>query len=120
MTEHGFMVRELDSHKTNECNRTIEILADALDPISGASHVYEVAVPGGQRLDLEFSRVGQVGVTHEALLAILIDRLECFQAGKFANDYNATALDHLRAARAALLARTAEREARGVEGRHEL
>lgn len=59
---------------------------------------------------------GANGVTHEALIAILIDRLECFQNGKFANKYNAMALEHLRAAQQALLARTKDRQEQGIEG----
>jgi hypothetical protein len=61
---------------------------------------------------------GANGVTHEALLAILIDRLECFQNGKFANRYNAMALEHLRGAQQALLARTKDRQEQGIEGTH--
>ena len=64
------------------------------------------------------AEAGVNGVTHEALLAILIDRMECFQAGPFKNDYNAVALEHLESARWALLARTRERMERGVEGTH--
>ena len=66
-------------------------------------------------------REGEVnGITHEALLAILIDRLECFQHGPFANEYNAEALDCLHTALAALQTRTAIRTARGVEGTHQI
>lgn len=58
------------------------------------------------------------GITHEALLAIVIDRLESFQEGPFKCDENAVALDYAQAALDALHRRTAEREARNVEGRH--
>jgi hypothetical protein len=64
------------------------------------------------------NEVGVNGVTHEALLAILIDRLECFQAGPFANKYNSVALDYLRGAQDILQQRTKDRMARGVEGTH--
>lgn len=60
------------------------------------------------------------GITNEALLAIVIDRLECFQKGPFRCDDNEVALDYARSALAALHRRTEEREARGVEGRHVL
>lgn len=62
--------------------------------------------------------VGVNGVTHEALLAILIDRLEKFQAGPFAGPYNGEALMHLRTALDCLQQRTRERITRGVEGTH--
>ena len=61
---------------------------------------------------------GVNGITHEALLAILIDRLEGFQAGPFANVYNGAALENLQFAQELLLSRTRERMARGVEGTH--
>lgn len=63
---------------------------------------------------------GVNGVTHEALLAILIDRLQAFQSGQFASSYNATALSHLEDAQSALLERTRERMSRNVEGTHAL
>ncbi len=62
--------------------------------------------------------VGVNGVTHEALLAILIDRLKSFQAGPFACEANTIALGHLDHALAHLQKRTRERIARGVEGTH--
>tara|TARA_R110000868_G_scaffold72223_1_gene210768 strand:+ start:13168 stop:13569 length:402 start_codon:yes stop_codon:yes gene_type:complete len=59
------------------------------------------------------------GVTHEALLAIVIDRLRSFQAGPFACEANQFALDHCKAALDNLQARTRARIARGVEGTHQ-
>lgn len=63
---------------------------------------------------------GVNGITQEALLEIVADRLRCFQAGKFANLYNARALEHVEAALQELHARTAERKVRGVEGTHKI
>ncbi len=60
------------------------------------------------------------GLTHEALLAILADRLTGFQAGPYACDDNALALAHIEAAQACLQRRTRERMSRGVEGTHQL
>jgi len=57
------------------------------------------------------------GVTNEDLLAIVIDRLECFQAGPFSCTWNEQALHHARRALDALDARTRDREDRGVEGK---
>ena len=56
------------------------------------------------------------GVTQEALLAIVQDRLEGFQAGAFACEENAQALEHVKAALEALQSRTLNRLAAGVEG----
>jgi hypothetical protein len=58
------------------------------------------------------------GLTHEALLAILIDRLEAYQAGPYKSSYNEDALFSLNAAQLHLQRRTRERMQRGVEGTH--
>jgi hypothetical protein len=62
--------------------------------------------------------VGVNGVTHEALLAVLIDRLRSFQAGPYAGRENALALTHLEEALMWLQHRTRMRIKRGVEGTH--
>lgn len=56
------------------------------------------------------------GCHHEDLLAIVIDRLRSFQAGEYACRENAIALTKIEEAMHWLNHRTAEREARGVEG----
>lgn len=63
--------------------------------------------------------VGVNGVTQEALLAIVIDRLRSFQAGPYSCEANAFALTHCEAALDNLQARTRARIARGVEGTHQ-
>lgn len=63
--------------------------------------------------------VGVNGVTHEALLAVLIDRLRSFQEGPYACDDNADALRAMKQALHILQKRTMKRIARGVEGTHE-
>lgn len=59
---------------------------------------------------------GVNGITHETLLAIVIDRLRCFQAGPFACASNDAALAACKRALGHLQERTVERIARGVEG----
>lgn len=59
---------------------------------------------------------GLNGVTHEALLAILIDRLRGFSKGPYPSRENAIALTKLEEALFWLQSRTRERLARGVEG----
>lgn len=123
-------MRELTGHKVNPAND--KLIVQALDEPGpgGASHEYRIVIPRDVARDRDTFRylisfqngpineVGVNGLTHEALLAVLIDRLEGFQAGKFANDYNAAALNHLRSAQGVLLDRTRERMARNVEGTH--
>lgn len=133
-------MRELTGHKVNGCNDgiTIEVLDEP--GVGGANHRYDItgfdtesnpgAISGGYKAS--FSRciilfqngpipqAGVNGITHENLLAILIDRLEGFQRGKFACDENAAALTALQAAQGILKARTEKRLARGVEGTHKV
>lgn len=133
--------RELDSHKINGANQQLRIEVMDEPGAGGACHHYTVSGfdtmsnPANEsklgflysfnRMSIVFQNgtipeAGVNGVTHEALLAVLIDRLESFQLGAFANDYNAIALAHLHSAQSTLLARTRERMARGVEGTHTL
>lgn len=62
---------------------------------------------------------GVNGITHEVLLAILIDRMRSFQAGPYACIDNQIALTSLEEALRQLQRRTKARIARGVEGTHE-
>lgn len=64
--------------------------------------------------------VGVNGVTHEALLAILIDRMRSFQDGPYKCRENAIALTHLEDALMWLQRRTVARIRRGVEGTHSI
>lgn len=66
------------------------------------------------------AEVGVNGVTHEALLAILCDRLRAFQKGPYASRENAIALTHLEDAQNWLNRRTQERMRRNVEGTHKV
>lgn len=74
-------------------------------------------------LDIHFQEgpikeAGVNGITQEALLAIVIDRLKCFQAGPYACDANESALFYCRQALGKLQERTVARIACGVEGTH--
>lgn len=119
-------MREITSHKTNECNEAIGIIADEPDEQYGnASHAYTIDFTGKDgspfQFGVDFQRgpikeVGTNGLTHEVLLAIIIDRLEHFQSGRFACEENADALLHARATLNALKRRTARRVEQGVEG----
>jgi hypothetical protein len=60
--------------------------------------------------------VGVNGITHEALLAIVIHRLQCFQSGPYPSEENNQALQGLSHALTALQRRTRMRINRGVEG----
>lgn len=95
--------------------------------ISGFNTITNVGEPGGSHQlstailfqNGPIKEVGVNGVTHEALLAILIDRLRSFQAGPYANRANAIALTHFEEGLMWLQLRTRERIKRGVEGTHQ-
>ena len=73
----------------------------------------------GTRIDFQRGAVpeqGANGVTNEALLAIVLDRLRAFQVGPFACPENGHAIQHLAVALHCLQARTRDRVARGVVG----
>ncbi len=134
------MIRQITSHAVNPANEAL--LVQALDGPGpgGASHEYRISVGSvddpqrdgrpGQPRELATLRFqngavkvngeGVNGITHEALIAIIIDRLDAFQRGPYANQYNARAVSALIAAKDALHARTIEREKRGVEGTHKV
>jgi len=63
---------------------------------------------------------GVNGVTQEALLAIVEDRLSSFQAGPYPSVDNSEALHHVRKALAFLHNRTIDRIKRQVEGQEKL
>ena len=93
----------------------------------GACHEYEVIDTRDKTL---FSKVsfqngpiqesGVNGCHQEDLIAIVIDRLQSFQSGDYSCRENALAITKLEEALHWLNHRTAERQARGVEGTSEL
>lgn len=133
-------MRELTRHKFTPANESIKIEVVDKPGHGGANHHYSITGfdtennpanegPGGfrsiyHRLPVIFQNgtvpeVGVNGVTEQALLAILIDRLECFQKGQFACRENAITLEKLEEAMQWMHARTRDRTNRGVEGKHE-
>lgn len=123
-------MREITEHQVNECNSAITVTADEQDPKDGnASYNYlcRWQRPDGMHMGIELSfqhgpikEVGTNGITHEVLLAILIDRLRGFQTSAYACEENQKALQHLQDARDWLFERTKGRVQRGVEGTHEV
>jgi hypothetical protein len=89
----------------------------------GASHLYLIKAPDGRIMNTISFQKGGVheeginGLTNEALLAIVMDRLNSFDKGPFPTAMNKAALDHCKLALGRLHARTKSRIERGVEGR---
>lgn len=118
-------MRELKQHIVEGDSANHQITVEVLDEPGhgGACHSYSIEHKRFQLCRVDFQNgpikeAGVNGVTHEALLAILIDRMEGFQAGQYASTDNQVALDHMKIALDALQNRTRARIARGVEGTH--
>jgi len=126
--------RQIHTHASNLCNNAIRIEVQDQPGDGGANHKYIIMGPdrnygGGVgvapswSVNLNFQNgpikeKGVNGITNEALLAIVQDRLEGFQCGPFACEENATALVAVQSALAILAARTKRRDDHGVEGTH--
>ena len=135
-------MRELHDHKLTGLNEAINIAVNDHPGPGGANHDYVIIVPkqvsesgakelSGLRIQFQngpIKETGINGISNEALLAIVIDRLRGFQyqrtekdefknvPGPFACRENAIALTHLEDAMHWLQHRTRARLARGVEG----
>lgn len=131
-------MRTLTDHKINGLNEAINITVLDEPGAGGACHEYKIEVnPEGKVLEIgkSFQRsvrsygitfqngpvkeAGFNGISQEALLTIVIDRLRSFQAGQYACRENAIALTACEEALMWLQKRTRDRMARGVEGTNE-
>lgn len=122
------MSRVLTSHKVNGLNEAL--LINVLDePGQGnACHEYQIRQSEEGQDDIELcnikfhtsqtNKAGVNGISGEALLAVVEDRLLGFQSGQFACRENAVALTKIQEAMMWLQKRTRDRMARGAEGRN--
>ena len=117
------MRRNLTSHKVSGLNEAITI--DVLDaPGQGnACHEYCITIADAAGVLIKFqngaiNETGVNGISNEALLSVVEDRLKCFQSGPYACRENAIALTKLQETMMWLQSRTRERMARNVEGTH--
>ncbi len=119
------MIRQLEAHKVNPASEKITIAVVDEPGHGGANHDYRMASEeGGVTTILRFQNgpiqeSGVNGITEECLLAIVIDRLECFQSGPFACAHNGMALNYIREGLYYLGDRTRDRQSWGVEGKNE-
>lgn len=118
--------RGLDS-EPNDLDDALKV--EALDGpgAGGANHRYRITLALTEAkgflapVEINFQNgaiqdVGVNGISNEALLAIVRDRLQGFQLGEFSNSDNENAIDGVDAALRALHKRTKDRIARKVEG----
>jgi len=119
------MTRELTSHKVNGLNESLTITV--LDEPGQWSACHEYAITYNNQNDEQIVKFqdgpikefGVNGISGEALLSIVEDRLIGFQSGPFACGSNAIALGYIQSAMEVLKNRTIERLGRGVEGTHQ-
>lgn len=124
----------LTAHRAGDlCNDGITVEALDTPGNGGAHHLYgiswadaaaSVRSPRRHQVVLPFqdgpvSEVGVNGVSNEALLAVVIDRLKAFQAGPYDCRENLIALTKLQEGMRWLHQRTRARMERGVEGKQE-
>lgn len=117
-------MREIVTHKVLGDTGGVPLRIVVVDDPApqGASHHYQILGKDGEVLgDVKFQNgpigeVGVNGVTHEALLAIVADRLEGYQSGPYACRENALSLTSVQQAMHWLFSRTIARLRRGVEG----
>jgi hypothetical protein len=127
-------MRTITDHIINPANDKLTITVTDEPGAGGANHRYLVegfdtkTNPSARYPDLigqeilfqngPINEKGVNGITQEALLAIVADRLRSFQAGPFACRENALALTKIEEAQHWLQQRTIARMRRGVEGTH--
>lgn len=116
------MSRELSDHVIDEASAKLIITATDEPGHGGACHEYIVDGPTSCLGTVRFqngpiAENGINGITQEALLAIVADRLRSFQLGPFPSKENAVALTHVETALLWLHKRTLDRVRRGVEGK---
>lgn len=116
--------RALTDHTTpgNPVNDGIDILVHDEPGPGGANHFYVIDPHNGPRCTIHFQKGtvaehGVNGITQEALLAVVADRLRSFQAGPYPCRENGNALANIEGALYWLHKRTADRVNRAVEGK---
>lgn len=129
-------MRTLHDHEINDFNTDCVAVTTIDEPNhetgGGAHHMYGVSYgdPSGEKGDpglavLEFqngpvSEAGVNGITNEALIAVVLDRLRSFQKSPYSCRENALMITKLEEALMWGHKRTLDRVRRGVEGKHEL
>ena len=114
-------MREIHEHKATPAEPLV-IAATDEPGHGGANHAYVIEAGEFPRmLTIHFqngplSEAGVNGVTNEALLAVVADRLRGFQKGPHSCKANACAITHIEEALHWLQQRTLDRVRRGVEG----
>lgn len=120
-------LRVVDSHKTaglDELTDALEIVSSDPDPDNGGGvHRYKVWAEGELVAALRFQQGprgqegSRPGLTSQALVSILIDHFQSFQAGPYACRENALVITALEEAKGWMIKRVIDRKRRQVLGR---
>jgi len=123
--------RLIETHKISKLNRqSIEVCTLDEKDSDGANHKYRITVRKSDLLedvepityvDLQFQQgglaeVGPNGITDQALLAIVLDRMMGFQQGPFWCKENMAVISSLKQTLELMEARYKDRAKRNVEG----
>ena len=119
--------RQIHTHEINPTNREIKLFAvDPRGPF-GANFHYRLGLTTGDTTDIVFQNgpvepngIGVNGLTNEALLAVVLDRLQGFQTGEHRCRENAMAVTKIEETLHWLRHRSEARVERGVEGTHQV
>lgn len=132
-SESGYVGRELTDHKNNKFNREcINVVTSDLREPDNAHHKYKIFVNRDGKdseaprvtvheVELEFQtgglkEVGPNGITDQALIAIVLDRLRSFNDGPFRSRENSMMITKLEEALMWGEKRGNDRSRRNVEG----
>ena len=115
-------MRKIKTHLSTALNNEIDIVAmDEIGP-GGANHSYMLTLPGVEPCEINFQNgpikeEGLNGFSNEALLAVVLDRLDGFSKGEFSCIETVLAAKLTRGALEVLKSRTARREQSGIEAK---
>lgn len=104
-------MREIKTHRADDSPAIVVQASDWLSPGGAPVHYKVQCIHTDGALNIIFQNgaidvAGYNGITMESLLAVCIDRLECFQSGPFPCEDNEAALMHLNMAMEFLHSRT--------------
>lgn len=115
-------MREVECRGASAVSRETRIVADDRDE-NGGSHHYSIQSSKDLSFDcyIQFQKgsvreAGVNGISDEALLSIVLDRLQGFQEGPSRSRFNSLAITNIEQGLLWLNERTHERQRRGVEG----
>ena len=117
------MSKEITAHLDGGIMNPLISIQGSEEGAGGACTQYLVRTEESILASLKFQAgdpaEGINGLSNEALLAVVADRLEGFSSGPFADNFTPRALRYTQNALKVLRDRTADRQGRGVEGKLE-